>query len=331
MNDPVPSAIAADPILEVRDLCTVFDTPAGQVRAVDGVSFTLGAGRRLGVVGESGSGKSIAAMSILRLLDSPGRIERGEILFRGRDLRGLSDREFLALRGRDLCLVFQDPMSALNPVYRVGRQVGEQILAHRRLSKAELRAEVVELFRQVGIPDPDRRFDEYPHNLSGGMRQRVVIAMAMANKPHVLILDEPTTALDVTIQAQILDVIRGLTETTVMLITHDFGVVREICDEVVVMYAGRVMEQGPMEEVTARPRHPYTRALLASMPGLAERGKPLFAIPGTVPSPFDLPPGCGFAPRCTHATARCATRPPLFAAGTGHLSACWLQETPTND
>jgi oligopeptide/dipeptide ABC transporter ATP-binding protein len=330
MTDLAPSAIAAQPVLEVRDLCTVFDTPAGQVRAVDGVSFTLGARRRLGVVGESGSGKSVAAMSILRLIDTPGRIESGEILFRGRDLRGLSDHQFLALRGRDLCLVFQDPMSALNPVYRVGRQVGEQILAHRRVSKAALRAEVVELFRQVGIPDPDQRFDEYPHNLSGGMRQRVVIAMAMANKPDLLILDEPTTALDVTIQAQILDVIRGLTETTVMLITHDFGVVREICDEVVVMYAGSVMEQGPMEEVTARPRHPYTRALLASMPGLAQRGQPLFAIPGTVPSPFDMPPGCRFAPRCEHAMARCASRPPLFAAGTDHLSACWLQETPTD-
>ncbi len=329
MTNSAPSretATGPDVILSVRGLTTVFDTPAGTVRAVDGVGFDIHAGRTLGIVGESGSGKSVTSLSIMGLLDPPGRIAGGEIRFRDRDLVRLPEDEMCALRGRALGLVFQDPMSALNPVQRVGRQVAEAILAHERLPAAAVRARVIDLFRGVGIPDPERRFEDYPHNLSGGMRQRVTIAMAMANRPDLLILDEPTTALDVTIQAQILDLVRGLTETTVLLITHDIGVVREMCDEVIVMYAGRVMEHGTTAAVTGAPRHPYTAGLLASIPTAAVRGHRLAAIGGTVPSPFAMPPGCPFAPRCPKATARCDRRPPTFEATPGHRVACWLED-----
>ena len=316
----------AEVVLSVRDLQTWFDTPAGTVRAVDGVSFDIHARRTLGIVGESGSGKSVTSLSIMRLLDQPGRVAGGEILFRGRNLATLPEAEMCRLRGQALCLVFQDPMTALNPVYRVGRQVAEAILAHNAISFREARARVIELFGMVGIPDAERRFDEFPHNLSGGMRQRVTIAMAMANRPDLLILDEPTTALDVTIQAQILDLVKGLTDTTVLLITHDIGVVREMCDEVIVMYGGRVMEHGPVDAVTGAPRHPYTAGLLASIPSVAKRGQRLNAIGGAVPSPLAMPPGCPFAPRCAHAMPACAAQPALVEAAPGHRVACWLEQ-----
>jgi oligopeptide/dipeptide ABC transporter ATP-binding protein len=315
------------PLLAVEDLRTYFGSRAGTVRAVDGVSFALKAGGSLGVVGESGSGKSVASLSIMRLVEAPGRIEGGRILFKGRDLAALPEREMQGLRGRDICLVFQDPMSALNPVYTVGRQLAEAIRAHRKMSQAAAMTRAVELFRLVGIPAPERRVHDYPHKLSGGMRQRVTIAMALANDPDLLILDEPTTALDVTIQAQILDLIRGLrarVNTAVLLISHDIGVVREICEDVVVMYGGQVMERGTVAQVTDDPKHPYTIGLLASRPGPEKRGEKLAAIGGTVPNPLRMPPGCPFEPRCTRAMDVCLTRPALRDPGDGRSVACWL-------
>ena len=315
----------AESVLSVRDLQTSYFTPAGIVRAVDGVSFDLTQGQTLGIVGESGSGKSVTSLSVMGLIDPPGRVTEGSIKFRGRELVGMKEAERRQLRGRDLCLVFQDPMSALNPVYRIGTQVVEAIQVHSDMSGRDAHALGVELLRQVGIPDPDRRMQDYPHNLSGGLRQRVTIAMAMANGPDLLILDEPTTALDVTIQAQILELIKGLKETTVMLITHDIGVVREMCDHVVVMYGGRVMEHGTVDQITRAPKHPYTRGLLASIPSARMRGKPLHAIPGSVPSPLAMPPGCPFAPRCASAMPRCARKPPLSTLEDGRRIACWLE------
>lgn len=313
-------------VLSVRNLQTWFRTGAGEVKAVDGVNFDIHEGKTLGIVGESGSGKSVTSLSIMQLLAPPGRVVGGEILFRGQDLANISEAQMCALRGKALCLVFQDPMSALNPVYRVGRQVSEAIRAHDDISAAAARDRVIELFKKVGIPDPERRFDEFPHNLSGGMRQRVTIAMAMANRPDLLILDEPTTALDVTIQAQILDLVKGLKNTTVLLITHDIGVVSEMCDEVIVMYAGRVMEHGPVDAVINAPRHPYTEGLLTSIPSAAVRGKRLSTITGTVPSPLDMPSGCPFAPRCPKAMDVCVTQPAFTEVLPGHKVACWLEE-----
>lgn len=317
---------SGEAVLSVHNLQTWFETTAGTVKAVDGVSFDIHARRTLGIVGESGSGKSVTSLSIMRLLDPPGRVARGEILFRGRNLADLPEDEMCDMRGKSLCLVFQDPMSALNPVYRIGRQVTEAIKAHNKLSSRAAKNRAIELLQMVGIPDPERRFAEFPHNLSGGMRQRVTIAMAMANKPDLLILDEPTTALDVTIQAQILDLIKGLKDTTVLLITHDIGVVQEMCDEVIVMYGGRAMEHGPVKAVTERPRHPYTAGLLSSIPSAALRGQRLNAIDGSVPSPLEMPPGCPFAPRCNKAMKICATQPTLIEAAPNHRVACWLEQ-----
>jgi len=313
-------------VLSVRNLQTWFRTGVGDVKAVDGVSFDIHEGRTLGIVGESGSGKSVTSLSIMQLLDPPGRVVGGQILFRGQNHADISDAQMCALRGKALCLVFQDPMSALNPVYRVGRQVSEAIRAHNDISADAARTLVIELFKEVGIPDPEHRFDEFPHNLSGGMRQRVTIAMAMANRPDLLILDEPTTALDVTIQAQILDLVKGLKNTTVLLITHDIGVVSEMCDEVIVMYAGRVMEHGPVDAVIGAPRHPYTEGLLASIPSVAVRGTRLSTIMGAVASPLAMPPGCPFAPRCPKAMDVCATQPALREVLPGYRVACWLAE-----
>ncbi len=316
-----------DALLDVQDLRTQFRTRAGLVRAVDGVSFTLPPGGSLGIVGESGSGKTITSMSIMRLLEAPGFVAGGRVLFRGQDLVTLPEPEMRRLRGRQLCIVFQDPMTALNPVYTVGNQVIEALLVHSDVSRQEALARTVALFRSLGIPAPERRVHEYPHQLSGGMRQRVVIAMALVNEPELLILDEPTTALDVTIQAQILDLIRGLRRrmnTAVLLITHDFGVVEELCEAVVVMYAGRVMERGTVAQVTADPLHPYTRGLLASIPTRAKRGTRLAAIGGAVPSQLHMPPGCPFQPRCPQAMAVCATDPGLRDPGDGRRVSCWL-------
>ena len=315
------------PLLDVRDLRTQFRTRAGVVRAVDGVSFAVAPGAALGIVGESGSGKSVTFLSVMRLIDPPGVIASGQILFRGRDLAHLPERDVRALRGREICLVFQDPMTALNPVYTVGDQVIEAMAAHGKVGRRDGRARVVALFRSLGIPAPERRVDEYPHQLSGGMRQRVVIAMALANRPELLILDEPTTALDVTIQAQILDLIRTLRQeanTAVVLITHDIGVVGEVCEDVVVMYGGRVMERGAVAQVVDAPAHPYTRGLLASIPSRSARGQRLHAIGGTVPNALRTPPGCPFQPRCPQAMAVCAADPGLRDPGDGRGVACWL-------
>ena len=314
-------------LLDVQNLRTHFRTSAGVVKAVDGVSFGIAAGSSLGIVGESGSGKSVTSLSILRLIEPPGYVAEGRILFKGRDIVGLSEREIRDIRGRDICLVFQDPMAALNPVYTVGAQVVEALQAHQNMGGRAAMDRAVELFKLVGIPAPERRVHEYPHKLSGGMRQRVTIAIALANEPDLLILDEPTTALDVTIQAQILDLVKDLRRrinTAVLLITHDIGVIREMCEQVVVMYGGQVMERGTAAQVTEDPKHPYTVGLLSSIPNPNMKGQRLNAIGGSVPNPLHMPPGCPFQPRCPHAMPVCATVPGLRDCGDGRVAACWL-------
>ena len=324
----MPGALGpAAPLLDVRALETHFATRAGVVKAVDGLSFGVPPGASVGIVGELGSGKSAAALSIMGLIDPPGFIAGGEILFKGKDIARLPEREFRRLRGREICLVFQDPMAALNPVYTVGAQLREALSAHTEISRAEARNRAVELLRLVGIPAPERRVHEYPHRLSGGMRQRVTIAIGLANNPDLLILDEPTTALDVTIQAQILDLLEDLrrrTNAAVLLISHDFGVVREICEQVVVMYGGRAMERGTVSQVTEDPKHPYTAGLLASIPTPAMRGRRLNAIGGAVANPLAMPPGCPFRPRCPRAMDICTTVPVPRHTGGGREVSCWL-------
>jgi oligopeptide/dipeptide ABC transporter ATP-binding protein len=299
-------------LLEVRELHTHFPTRAGLVRAVDGVSFHLDKGELLGLVGESGCGKSITALSVMRLIAPPGKIVSGEIIFDGENLLKLSEDRLREIRGDDIAMIFQDPMTSLNPVFTVGDQIGEALRLHRKLSRADARRATIEAMREVAIPDPARRVDDYPHQLSGGMRQRVMIAMALACDPKLLIADEPTTALDVTIQAQILellDELRRTRELAVLLITHDLGVVAEVADRVAVMYTGRIVEESPVEELFARPKHPYTEGLLRSVPKLTledvEKKERLETIEGMVPSPTALPPGCHFAPRCRHRMPRC--------------------------
>jgi oligopeptide/dipeptide ABC transporter ATP-binding protein len=314
-------------LLQVEGLQAHFRTRAGTVRAVDGISFALDPGGSLGIVGESGSGKTVTSLAIMRLLEPPGFIAGGRVLFRGRDMVGLSEREIREIRGRQVCMVFQDPMTSLNPVYRVGAQVVEALLAHADVDRGAAMERTVALFRLLGIPVPERRVHEFPHQLSGGMRQRVMIAMALVNQPELLILDEPTTALDMTIQAQILDLIRGLQQrvnAAVLLITHDIGVVEEICEHVLVMYGGRVMERGTVAQVTSYPKHPYTQGLLNSIPTRAKRGTRLDAIGGAVPNPLHMPPGCPFQPRCAHAMPKCAADPGLRDPGDGRSVACWL-------
>jgi oligopeptide/dipeptide ABC transporter ATP-binding protein len=318
-------------LLEVTDLRTSFHTEEGVARAVDGVSFGVDRGEVLGVVGESGSGKSVTALSIMRLVQEPGRIADGsQIAFKGRDLLGLTEKEMRGVRGNDIAMIFQEPMTSLNPVFPIGDQISESIRLHRGLSRGEARTRAVDLLRLVGIPLPERRVDEYPHQLSGGMRQRVMIAMALANEPDLLIADEPTTALDVTIQAQILELLLQLRERTgtgVILITHDLGVVAEVCDRVVVMYAGQVVESGPVEAIFAGPQHPYTQGLLAAVPRPDQRGGRLAVIPGVVPPPTRWPHGCRFRPRCPYAWDLCHEQPGLLDAGS-QRARCWLVEHP---
>ena len=299
-------------LLEVTNLQTQFQTRAGLVRAVDGVSFHLDGGELLGLVGESGCGKSITALSIMRLIAPPGKIVAGEIFFDGWDLLKLSNEEMRAIRGDDIAMIFQDPMTSLNPVYTVGEQIAEALRLHRKLPRKAAREAAIEAMREVSIPDPARRVSDYPHQLSGGMRQRVMIAMALACDPKLLIADEPTTALDVTIQAQILELLDDLRKTrelAVLLITHDLGVVAEVADRVAVMYTGKIVEESPVDELFAQPKHPYTEGLLRSVPKLTAadviRKERLETIEGTVPRPTDLPPGCHFAPRCPHRMPRC--------------------------
>jgi peptide/nickel transport system ATP-binding protein/oligopeptide transport system ATP-binding protein len=321
-------------LLEVKDLQTHFPTRAGLVRAVDGVSFHLDRGELLGLVGESGCGKSITALSVMRLIAAPGKIVNGEILFDGKDLLKLSDAEMRDMRGDDIAMIFQDPMTSLNPVFTVGEQIAEALRLHRKMSRSEARKATIEAMREVAIPDPARRLDDYPHQLSGGMRQRIMIAMALACNPKLLIADEPTTALDVTIQAQILELLNELRkqrELAVLLITHDLGVVAEVADRVAVMYTGRIVEQSPVDELFARPKHPYTEGLLRSVPKLTiddvTRKERLETIEGVVPSPTDLPPGCHFAPRCVHRMPRCTEgRIPLYELDGGVQVRCVLYD-----
>ncbi|HET8932624.1 MAG TPA: ABC transporter ATP-binding protein [Polyangiales bacterium] len=316
-------------LLEVRDLHTRFETSTGPLRPVDGVSFELSAGGTLGVVGESGSGKTMTALSILRLLPGgAGRIESGQINFDGKDLLALPEREMRGLRGKRIAMVFQEPMTSLNPVYSVARQIGEVLRLHEGMSRRDARARSIELLRVVGIPDPERRVDSYPHELSGGMRQRVMIAMAIACRPQLLIADEPTTALDVTIQAQILELLARLRQElgmAVLLITHDLGVVAEFAEEVLVMYAGTVVERAPAAALFAAPQHPYTQGLLASAPSRQAGRKRLATIAGVVPDLAHLPGGCRFRERCVRAVARCAeSEPPLLDSGEGRKVACFV-------
>jgi peptide/nickel transport system ATP-binding protein/oligopeptide transport system ATP-binding protein len=316
------------PLLEIDDLRLHFYTRDGVVRAVDGVSYHVKAGETLAVVGESGCGKSVTAQSILRLVPSPpGRYVSGQIRFEGRNLLDLDMAEMRNLRGAEISMIFQEPMSSLNPVYTVGDQIGETLRLHRGMSRSAARAAAIDLLAEVGIPDASTRVDEYPHQLSGGMRQRVMIAMAIACAPKLLIADEPTTALDVTIQAQILELLAQLRRThgmAVLLITHDLGVVAEVCDRVVVMYAGQIVETGSVEDIFARPAHPYTRGLLGSLPSIEARGRRLTSIPGTVPSPLTWPAGCRFRARCPLAGAGCEAPQALASVGgNGRMARCW--------
>jgi peptide/nickel transport system ATP-binding protein len=323
------------PLLEINNLVTAFHTPAGRVPAVDGISLSIERGKTLGLVGESGCGKSVTAMSILGLVAAPGVIEAGEILLRDAggnalNLVTLPEPQLRAVRGGRIGMIFQEPMTSLNPVFTIGDQIAEAVLLHRDVSRAEARGRALEMLELVRMADPRRRLDEYPHQLSGGMRQRVVIAMALACEPDLIIADEPTTALDVTIQAQILDLLADLRQrlgTAILLITHDLGVVAETCDDVAVMYAGRIVEQAPAAELFAHPRHPYTIGLLAARPergGRAARGKRLRTIPGMVPAPQHFPSGCRFHPRCAYVRpVECASAlPPLEEVEPGHFVRC---------
>ena len=316
------------PLLDVRDLRTDFHTDDGVFRAVDGVSFSIGRGRSLGLVGESGCGKSVTALSIMGLVPQPpGRIVSGEIRFEGTDLLRESAAAMRDLRGNQMAMIFQEPMTSLNPAFTIGDQIVEGLLRHRPLGREAARGQALEMLRRVRIPSPEARYDDYPHRLSGGMRQRVMIAMALVCSPRLLIADEPTTALDVTIQAQILDLMRTLREetgTAIVLITHDLGVVAEFADDVLVMYAGRVVEQASVEALFAEPQHPYTIGLLGSIPRLDLAQERLSTIEGQVPMRLANIRGCAFAPRCPFADARCGELPPpLTDVGNGHLAACW--------
>jgi peptide/nickel transport system ATP-binding protein len=324
------------PLLEVRNLKVSFRTEDGTVRAVDGVSFTLSEGETLGIVGESGSGKSVTMMSVMRLIIDPNARFEGEVIYKGKDLMTLSQDQMRTIRGSEIAMIFQDPMTSLDPVYRVGWQISEQILAHEQISKKAAHNRAVELLGAVGIPNPRERVDDYPHQFSGGMRQRVMIAMALSCSPDLLIADEPTTALDVTIQAQILNLIKKLKDdfgSAVVLITHDMGVVADIADRVAVMYAGRVVEEGSKRDLFYDAQHPYTWGLLGSIARL-DRPRPrrLTAIRGLPPSLINLPEGCSFGPRCPHRFDSCAEVPDLLdKVGGGHLDACHLTPAQKRD
>ncbi|CAM5190374.1 Glutathione import ATP-binding protein GsiA [Castellaniella defragrans] len=331
LNDTMASAAFAEeaqqPLLEVQDLRTYFHTDSGVVRAVDGVSFSVSAGEIVGIVGESGSGKSVTAMSIVRLIEGQARIAGGKVLFRGRDVLKMSAEELRQLRGGDVAIVFQDPMSSLNPVLRIEQQLSEAMTVHGR-SEADAARSAVSLLRSMGITAPERAVTCYPHQFSGGMRQRVVIAMGLSNQPALLLADEPTTALDVTVQAQILELLKDLNRdygTAVVLISHNLGVIAGVCSRVVVMYAGEIVEEGPTEEVLSNPRHPYTWALMNASPRVGAMGNHrLSSIEGMPPDPLNQPKGCRFAPRCPFRTPQCDEHPPLFQMQPGHTSRCWV-------
>ena len=317
-------------LIDIEDLRVSFFTPGGEVQAVRGVSWNLNEGEALGIVGESGSGKSVSAYAIMRLLQSPGRVIGGTIRFNGTDMLSLSESEMRHIRGNDIAMIFQDPMTSLNPVYTVGDQLREPLKLHLNMKGKEATKRAEELLAMVGIPDPKRRLKQYPFEFSGGMRQRAMISMALACEPKLLIADEPTTALDVTIQAQILEIMKDLKQRccmSIVLITHDLGIVSDICDKIIIMYSGEIMEYGPIETLFANPKHPYTIGLIRSLPKIDQKeGEPLTPIEG---SPVDLmhpPAGCPFAPRCEHCMKVCLTeKPPYFELEPGHYSACWLQ------
>ncbi len=321
-------------ILDVQELCTSFYTDDGVIDAIDKVSFQLGKGETLGIVGESGSGKTVTSKTLLRIIPMPpGKITGGKVLFHGEDLVKATDKRMQSIRGNKIAMIFQEPMSALNPVFTVGWQIDEALRLHQRdLNKVQRRARVLEMLKKVRIPSPEQRIDEYPHQLSGGMRQRIMIAMALACNPEILIADEPTTALDVTIQAQVLRLIAKLREelgTAVILITHDLGVVAEVCDRVLVMYAGQVVEEGKVDDIFHSPSHPYTRALLRSIPKRGKRvpGAKFASIPGMVPDLRKLPPGCRFQGRCDVEKERCRQEePPLITLGAGRRSRCFFAQ-----
>jgi len=330
-NTNASTSAEGEVLLDVKGLRTHFFTDAGVVRSVDGVSFQVRRGETLALVGESGCGKSVTSLSIMRLVASPpGRIVGGEILFEGKDLAKATDAEMQAIRGNRIAMIFQEPMTSLNPVFTVGDQVGEAIILHRGASPAEARTQAIELFRKVGIPSPEMRVDAFPHEMSGGMKQRVMIAMALACSPDLLIADEPTTALDVTIQAQILDLIRKLQNEmrmAVLFITHDLGVVAETAHRVAVMYASKVVEHGTAKDVFKDPLHPYTQGLFKSLPTLGKKRARLEVIQGVVPNPLDFPSGCKFHTRCPLAGDRCTREEPsLVEVKPGHTAACWLHD-----
>jgi peptide/nickel transport system ATP-binding protein len=318
------------PLLEVRDLRTYFHTDAGDAKAVDGISFSIDPGKTLAIVGESGCGKTVTALSILQLIPQPpGEFVSGEIRFAGRDLLKLAPHELRAVRGGQVAMIFQEPATSLNPVFTVGSQIGEAISLHRKLPKARIRDEVLRSLQAVHVSDPERRIDQYPHEMSGGMKQRVMIAMALSCNPQLLIADEPTTAVDVTIQARILELLKSIQAErgmAVLLITHDLGVVAELADDVVVMYAGKIIERGPVEAVFDNPRHPYTLGLFASLPRIDEKKSRLEAIEGSVPAATRFPAGCRFRERCRWAVEECKSEPPLVTIGDDHFVACWRQE-----
>jgi oligopeptide/dipeptide ABC transporter ATP-binding protein len=320
----------AEPLLEVKDLKVSFRTEDGLVRAVDGISFSVDEGEVVGIVGESGSGKSVTMMSVMRLINDPNAIYEGEILYKGRNLMGVSQDAMRQVRGEEIAMIFQDPMTSLNPVYTVGWQIEEQLNEHNDLNKGQARQRAIALLTQVGIPKPEQRIDDYPHQFSGGMRQRVMIALALSCNPDLLIADEPTTALDVTIQAQILELIKNLKQefgSAVVLITHDLGVVADVADRILVMYAGRIVEEGNKEQIFYDPQHPYTWGLLGSIARLDRpRARRLTAIAGQPPSLINRPQGCSFRPRCPQAFDRCRAEDPQLTTkvGDGHLDACHL-------
>ena len=328
----------ADKLLVVKDLKTSFFTHVGEVQAVRGVSFELGVGEALGIVGESGSGKSVTSLSLMKLVQFPGKIKEGQMLFEGVDLVQKSEKEMRRVRGNDIAMIFQDPMTSLNPVYTIGNQIIEAILEHQNVTKHQAREKAIKMLELVGIPSPESRIDNYPHEFSGGMRQRAMIAIALSCEPKLLIADEPTTALDVTIQAQILELMKDLKEkinTSIILITHDLGVVADLCSRIIVMYGGLIMEEGTASQIFYQPKHPYTIGLLKSIPKLHKKDKErLIPIDGTPPDLVRPPSGCPFYARCDYAMKICQEQqPPYFSAGPGHRSMCWRMhdDAPINE
>lgn len=320
----------SEKMLEVKGMRTSFFTHVGEVKAIRGVDFYLDKGEAVGIVGESGSGKSVTSLSVMRLLQFPGKLTGGEVFFDGEDLTKKTDKEMQAIRGNEISMIFQDPMTSLNPVFTIGNQIMEAIIKHQKLSKDQARQKAIEMLKLVGIPSPEKRIDQYPHEFSGGMRQRAMIAMALSCEPKLLIADEPTTALDVTIQAQILELMKDLKDrlnTSIILITHDLGVVADVCSRIIVMYGGLIMEEGTTEEIFYKPQHPYTLGLMRSIPKMSdkENKERLIPIDGTPPDLLKPPAGCPFAPRCDHAMKICMTQMPEYTKSSDtHRAACWL-------